>query len=528
MSEPFSFGGIEVNVVASAEAREGRPRPETPFRLLVAGDFAGRAAPVEPEELSARRPLPIDRDNFDDVLRRLAPRVRLGLAPGGPPLDIYFDGLEDFHPDRLHERLEIFRALRRTRRNLRDPSAFRDAAEEVRGWTSAAAQSDDESRRGAPSHGAETREEGGPTQEAPRDLLAQMFEAMPEEVEPRAGSSANVLSESPDFARFVRETVAPHVAPEPDARVEELERAVDEAVTRTMRAVLRHADFRALEAAWRGVHFLTRHVETGPHLKLYLLDLTREELAADLRSSDDLTRTALYKLLAEQTVGTHGGEPWAVVAGLYTFDATREDAELLGRLAKISDAAGAPFVAAAHARLAGCDSLAHAPDPEDWRHVADADTSAAWDALRRLPESSRLGLALPRFLLRLPYGAETDPVDAFDFEEAEGEPAHESYLWGNPALVLARLLAESFGRSGWEMRPGDVQQFGGLPLHVYEAGGETRTKPCAEVLLGERAARLLLERGLMPLLSFKDRDDVRLARFQSLSDPPTRLAGRWG
>lgn len=532
MPEPFSFGGIEVNLVASAGAREGRPRAETPFRLLLVGDFTGRAGrgePVELEELSARRPLAVDRDNFDDLLRRLAPRARLSLAPGGTPLDIYFDSLEDFHPDRLHERLEIFRALRRTRRKLHDPETFGAAADEVRRRTSTDTRSDDEARRGA-----ETREGGQVTQDAPPeeavappDLLARMFQAMPDEIEASAGRDANVLSDSPDFARFLREVVAPHVTSGPDAQVEELERAVDETVGRAMRAVLHHADFRALEAAWRGVNFLTRSVETGPQLKLHLLDLTREELAADLRSSDDLTRTALYKLLVEQTVGTPGGEPWAVVAGLYTFDATREDAELLGRLAKISDAAGAPFVAAAHPRLAGCDSLADAPDPEDWRHVADAEAVAAWNALRRLPESSRLGLALPRFLLRLPYGAETDPVDSFDFEETEGEPAHDSYLWGNPAFALARLLAESFSRSGWEMRPGDVQQFGGLPLHVYEAGGETRTKPCAEVLLGERAARLLLERGLMPLLSFKDRDDLRLARFQSISDPPTRLAGRW-
>lgn len=532
MSEPVSFGRVELNLVASLNSRGGRPDEGTPFRVLLLGNFSGRAGrgeAVEPETLALRRPVVVDRDNLDEVLRRTAPRVRLSLAEGGPPLDIYFDSLEDFHPDRLYERLEIFRALRVTRRKLGDPSTFRDAAEEVRRWASTGEAAQD----ATPRQDSETPLQPDTTRDLIEQMLAAKSAPQSGEASARAGESPGEgagpsSSESSDFARFLRAVVGPHVTADTDARAEELTRVVDEAVGSTMRAVLHHADFRALEAAWRAVRFLVYNVETGPELKFYLLDLTRDELAADLLASEDLARTALYRLLVEGSSETHGGEPWAFVAGDYTFDTTSEDAQLLGRLAKIADAAGVPFVAAAHARLAGCDSLAAAPDPEDWRHAPDAPDAEAWRALRRLPESARLGLALPRFLLRLPYGAETDPADSFDFEETQGgEPPHESYLWGNPAFALARLLAESFTRSGWDMRPGDVQQFGGLPLHVYEAGGETHTKPCAEVLLGERAARLLLERGLMPLLSFKDRDDLRLARFQSLSDPPTRLAGRW-
>ncbi|HEV2763108.1 MAG TPA: type VI secretion system contractile sheath large subunit, partial [Pyrinomonadaceae bacterium] len=170
-----------------------------------------------------------------------------------------------------------------------------------------------------------------------------------------------------------------------------------------------------------------------------------------------------------------------------------------------------------------------APDPEDWLHAPHGPDAEAWRALRRLPESQHLGLALPRFLLRAPYGAETDPADTFDFEEMPGddEPPHQTYLWGNPAFVLVYLLAESFNRDGWHLRPGDVRVVADLPLHVYESGGERHTKPCAEVLLGERAAHILLEHGLTPLLSVRDRDELRLARFQSVTDPPTRLAGRW-
>ena len=118
--------------------------------------------------------------------------------------------------------------------------------------------------------------------------------------------------------------------------------------------------------------------------------------------------------------------------------------------------------------------------------------------------------------------------EAFDFEEMPGEPVHTHYLWGNPALACACLLGQGFSESGWELRPGIVQEIGGLPIHVYRSGDERKATPCAEVVLTERAAGAILERGVMPLLSFKGRDTIRLARFQSLAEPPTRLAGRWG
>jgi type VI secretion system protein ImpC len=130
-------------------------------------------------------------------------------------------------------------------------------------------------------------------------------------------------------------------------------------------------------------------------------------------------------------------------------------------------------------------------------------------------------------LLRLPYGSETDPIERFDFEEMPGDPVHGDYLWGNPALGCAYLLAQTCSGQGSGPIPGAILEIDGLPLHVYKEQGETRLKPCAEVLLSERAMEKILDKGLMPLLSIKNKDAVRLARFQSLADPATSLAGRW-
>src|SRR5262249_9920447 len=187
--------------------------------------------------------------------------------------------------------------------------------------------------------------------------------------------------------------------------------------------------------------------------------------------------------------------------------------------------AGAPFLAAASTRLLGCDSLDATPSPRQWR--LDKEAVASWTAVRRLPQAGWLGLGLTRFLMRLPYGKDTAPAETFAFEEFSAAPDHENYLWANPAIACACLLGEAFSESGWDLRPGEINEISGLPAHVYRADGESYLKPCAEALLGPDAAEAILDRGLMPLISMKGSDAVRLVRFQSIALPTAPLAGRW-
>jgi type VI secretion system protein ImpC len=136
-------------------------------------------------------------------------------------------------------------------------------------------------------------------------------------------------------------------------------------------------------------------------------------------------------------------------------------------------------------------------------------------------------LVLPRFLIRLPYGKETESTELFDFEEIPDVEAHGDYLWANPAFAAVLLLGQTFTLQGWALRPGALTEISGLPLHVYTVEGEPRSKPCAEVLMTQTAAEEMLEKGIMPLATIKEQPVVRLVRFQSIADPPTALAGRW-
>ncbi len=522
MAKPFNFGEIKLDITAGRERFPHVPEPETPFRIAILGDFSGRANRGLLEtgsKLAAGRAVLVDRDNFDQALAKFG--VELNLPAAGEDslrISVRFAELADFHPDRIFERLDVFRRLGEIRGKLANPATFARTAAEI--GAGAAAKPVPKPPQ------AVQEEERAPAPNLGPLISGNLLEQMIEETEGRPTEARP--SRAPDeLTELVRRIVAPHLVPRPNPRQPELIAQVDEAISSQMRALLHHPDCQALEAAWRAVFFLVRRVETDSRLKLYLVDVSKAELAADLASLEDLRSTGAYKLLVEQTVGTQGAEPWAVLAGNYTLDPDREDAELLGRLAKVASAAGAPFLSAASSRVLGCSSVSETPDPRDWSLPAGTEGRQAWETLRKLPEASYLGLALPRFLLRLPYGKDTEPTEQFDFEEMSTPPAHEDYLWGNPAFACVLLLAEAFSEYGWELRPGVYREVGGLPLHIYKSDGESQVKPCAEVLLTELAAERILEKGLMPLVSLKGQDAVRLVRFESLADPLAPLSGRW-
>ena len=520
MSTRFSADKMDYELTTRTSLAPSRPSDETPFRIVVLGDFSGRANRGVFETghaLAARRLMHVDVDNLDGLPGRLGVELHLPVGgKSGPRLAIRLAEMDDFHPDRIFDRLEVFQALKDVRERLGRAATFSQAAAEVRAWAGQQAPAE------PPASTQEQAPAGAKPAEGDADMLQRLLGKRPVAAQPPARRPGSV-----DVDALIREAVRPYIVPAPDPQQAELISQVDQAVSGQMREILRHPDFQGVESAWRGVQFLVSRLETDETLKLFVLDVSKAELAADLASEGGVHASGLYRLLAEQSVGVPGAEPWAILAGCYSFDQTAEDVQLLGRIAQVARAAGAPFVAAAGASFAGCASLAATPDVHDWTLQGEAEAAKAWQALRGRAEASCLGLVLPRFLLRLPYGPDTEPVERFDFQELPTEADHEAYLWGNPALVCVQLLGMAFRQCGWDLTGAVSVEADDLPMHVYQAGGETRVTPCAETFLTERAMQALIERGLMPLLSIKGRNAARLPRFQSVADPVAPLAGRW-
>jgi type VI secretion system protein ImpC len=303
-------------------------------------------------------------------------------------------------------------------------------------------------------------------------------------------------------------------------RVERIADAYEEdEKTALMNSVVHHPDFQALESAWRGLDWLLGRAAKGGQVEVVLLDVALAELAADLKASDDLTASGLHQILIEKGIRGHRGEPWALLVGNYVFDLTGEHAELLGRLAKIASQTNAPFLTTVD------------PQVLDKSFTLDADDAPAWQSLRQLPEAKLLGLAVPRFLLRLPYGENTQSIDKFSYEEMSRPPDRSYYLWGNPALGCAALVAQAFHKQGWGCKPGEVLGLENLPIHVYTVDDEEEVT-LAEAWLVRPQTEQLVKLGIMPFVCVRGQGAMQLSRFLSLAQPakdqpPPNLQGRW-
>jgi type VI secretion system protein ImpC len=432
----------EVHPGEQEEADLAELDPEKPFRILLAGDFSGRAWRENPPR--SFMPQLVDRDNFDDVLGSM--KVSLNLHG----ITLSFHEFEDFHPDRIYQSVPIFQHLEEHLEQTPPPHAAAPAV-------------------------------------APRAASAgSLLDQMLEEHEPEPSSVS--LEDAGNLTSFIQRVTKGYLEPRPDQAQQHRAAQREELATELLQGLLHHPRMQAIEGAWRALFMLIRGLETDGNLKLYVLDITLPELVGEI--------DAVQKELRRKG-------PWALIAGNYTFGQSELDAEVLLRLAALASSLHAPFLAEAQ--------------------LPQQDADRAWQQLRRSPEARWIGLALPRFLLRLPYGKSTDSIDTFPFEEMPASD-HGAYLWGNPAFVCAYLLGKSFLSQGWDLIRLE-RRIDGLPMHVYREDGEPVAKPCAEVLMTEKDALSLLDAGFMPLASMKHEPAALIVRFQSIAEPLAPLAG---
>jgi type VI secretion system protein ImpC len=432
--------------------RPGRRRDDTePMRLLVLGDFSGKAAAERPP-LASRLTQRVDMDTIAGVMKRLAPRV---TVPAGV---IDFAELDDFHPERLYARVDLFKALRQARA---DPQA------------------------------------------GTADLFGRLLG------KPADAAAAQVATPGNPIDALIRNIVAPYIVKDTSAQTMPYLQAVDAAIAEQMRTLLHAPAFQSLEAAWRGMQWLISSLELDENLQLHLFDVTPEELLADIVGAQGkLTQTGLYRALVDRWRNVPGSQGWAALVGLFDFGPSDADIGLLAALGLIGSQGGAPLLAGADLALAGDDE----------------DMLARWRALRRSEAAPWIGLAAPRVLLRLPYGKGTDPIEAFAFEEFAGSPAHDEFLWGSASLATALLIGRGFTARGWDMELGDEREIGDLPAYTFVRDGVREMQACAEHFLPESELQALLNAGLIPIASRRDRNAVVVIRFQSVSDPAAPLA----
>ncbi|MCG8073654.1 MAG: type VI secretion system contractile sheath large subunit [Candidatus Thiodiazotropha taylori] len=300
---------------------------------------------------------------------------------------------------------------------------------------------------------------------------------------------------------------------------------IDKKLTEQVNLILHHEDFQQLEGSWRGLHHLVNNTETDEMLKIRVMNISKKELGKNLKKFKGTAwdQSPIFKKVYEEEYGQFGGEPYGCLVGDYHFDHSPPDVELLNGMAQIAASAHAPFIAGAAPTVMQMDSWQELPNPRDLTKIFQTPEFASWRSLRESDDSRYIGLAMPRFLSRLPYGAKTDPVEEFDFEEDTEGADHNKYTWSNSAYAMAVNINRAFKLYGWTTRIRGVESGGsveGLPTHTFptDDGGVDMKCP-TEIAISDRREAELAKNGFMPLLHRKNSDFAAFIGAQSLQKP---------
>jgi type VI secretion system protein ImpC len=301
--------------------------------------------------------------------------------------------------------------------------------------------------------------------------------------------------------------------------------AIDKKLSDQINLILHHEDFQKLEGAWRGLHYMVNNTETDEQLKIRVMNISKADLGKTLKryKGTNWDQSPLFKKVYEEEYGQFGGEPFGCLVGDYHFDQSAPDVELLAEMAKISAAAMAPFITGASPTLMQMDSWQELANPRDLTKIFSTPEYAAWRSLRDSDDAKYLGLAMPRFLSRLPYGSKTNPVEDFNFEEDTGSADHGKYTWANAAYAMATNINRSFKEFGWCSRIRGIESGGAvenLPTHSFptDDGGVDMKCP-TEVSIADRREAELAKAGFMPLIHRKNSDFAAFIGAQSLQKP---------
>lgn len=300
---------------------------------------------------------------------------------------------------------------------------------------------------------------------------------------------------------------------------------LDKKLSDQLNEVLHHPDYQKLEGTWRGLKYLVSNSETGEALKIKVMNVGKKDLLKDMEKASEFDQSATFKKIYEEEYGQLGGEPYGMLVGDYEFGRGPEDQSLLKKMSQVAAAAHAPFVAAASPKMFNMESFTELTAPRDLTKIFEGVEYAQWKSFRESEDSRYVSLTMPRVLARLPYGANTNPVAEFNFEETVDGKEHDKYQWMNSSWAYAARVTDAFAKDGWFMRTRGVEGGGkveGLPIHTFPTDdGDVAMKTPTEIAISDRREFELSNLGFMPLLHSKNRDFAVFMGAQSAQKPKT-------
>lgn len=351
-------------------------------------------------------------------------------------------------------------------------------------------------------------------------LLDQIVEQGRFGAEPAARERGKTLVKS-----FVQEVLKGEIriATDTEAMINARIAQIDHLISTQLNEVMHHPDFQKLEASWRGLKYLLGQSETGTALKIKVLNVSKKDLLRDLQRAPEFDQSALFKKVYEEEFGVFGGAPFGCLVGDFEFGKSGQDVELLEKISQVAAASHAPFLSGTSPDMFNLESFTQLDAPRDLAKIFDTSEYARWKSFRETEDSRYVGLTGPRMLLREPYGRDTVPVEAFDFDEKVGGTEHDKYLWGNSAFALGARINQSFAKYGWCATIRGVESGGlveALPVHNFRTdSGDLAMKCPTETPVTDRREKELADLGFIPLVHAKGTDKAAFFSVQSTQKP---------
>ena len=412
----------------------------------------------DPRPLEEREIVSIDKRTFDSVLKAQGLRVVLPGEGGTAAVEIAINSLEDFGPDAVTARIPELAKLVRLRKALFDLK-----------------------------------------------------------------KKSSVVPEDPDLCEMAASFAQSLEMCDPDARSALIDARIaqlDKTLSARVNAVLHHPGFQRLESAWRSLHFLVSRTDLTQNIRLQFLNISMEELRNDFEDTPEINKSGLYRHVYTAEYGQFGGKPYGAIIGNYDFGPGLKDIRLLQQIASVASLAHAPFLAGADKAFFGIKDWATLPNLKDIRSVLEMPQYAAWHAFRESEDARYVGLCLPGFLLRTPYGRSGSRAGTFLFTE---ETFRETdFCWANTAFALALCLAGSFARYRWCVNivgPDGGGLISDLPSYLFEATGRSQARICTRVAVSESREYELTEAGFICLCIRPGTDDAIFFSANSVQAP---------
>ncbi|MBN1130990.1 MAG: type VI secretion system contractile sheath large subunit [Chitinispirillaceae bacterium] len=284
---------------------------------------------------------------------------------------------------------------------------------------------------------------------------------------------------------------------------------IDRKISAQIDEVLHHPNFQKMESSWRSLKFLIDRTDFRKNIKIDLLDVSKEELAEDFEDSPETIQTGLYKHVYTEEYDTPGGEPFGAMISNFEFDSLPPDIGLLQNISKVAASCHCPFISSVGATFFKKEKVQDLTKIEDLKTYMERSDFLRWNSFRQTEDSRYVGLVMPRFELRLPYGPDTVPVKEFNYTENVKGDDHDKYLWGNASFAFAANMVRSFIDNGWCVQIRGPEAGGkveDLPIHLFDVGKGQQMKIPTEILIPETREFEFAQEGFIPLSFYKNRN----------------------